>query len=66
MSSNLPFMISLLGLNTNAKEFKPTSSKQTLPTPPPTTPSTSYKDENVFFDNLEQNFIKNNEWLFFV
>jgi hypothetical protein len=69
MSSNLPFMISLLGLNTNAKEFIPTSSKPTSSKPtsskkiqnkPP-----SIVDENLFFDNLEKDFVKNNEWLFF-
>lgn len=68
MSTNLPFMISLLGLNTNAKEFKPTSK------PTSSNPTSSKKiqnktpsivDENLFFDNLEKDFVKNNEWLFF-
>lgn len=61
MSYTLPFNVSILGLNTNAKEFKPTSSK------PTNTPSTVNKDnEDVFFDNLEKDFITNNEWLFFL
>lgn len=68
MSSNLPFMISLLGLNTNAKEFKPTSkptsSKQTSPKKI-SNKTPSIVDENLFFDNLEKDFVKNNEWLFF-
>jgi hypothetical protein len=66
MSSILPFNVSLLGLNTKAKEFKPQFNSPILTTPPPTPPPMSYKDENVFFDNLEQDFVKNNEWLFFV
>ena len=62
MSYTLPFNVSILGLNTNAKEFKPqfpnkTSLKKTFCT---------IIDEEVLFDNLEQDFIKNNEWLFLV
>jgi hypothetical protein len=64
MSSILPFNVSLLGLNTNAKEFKPQFNSQILTTPPPQTPP--IQDENFFFDNLEKDFVKNNEWLFFV
>lgn len=73
MSTNLPFMISLLGLNTNAKEFKPTS-KPTSFKPTSSNPTSSKKiqnktpsivDENLFFNNLEKDFVKNNEWLFF-
>lgn len=59
MSYNLPVNISLLGLNPNAKKFKPqikTSLKNIL----------KNVDEEIFFDNLEQDFIKNNEWLFLV
>ena len=63
MSTNLPFMISLLGLNTNAKEFKPTSKPTSSKKIQNKTPS--IVDENLFFDNLEKDFVKNNEWLFF-
>lgn len=67
MSYILPLNVSIFGLNPNAKEFKPTFSK------PTNTSSTVNEDnktnknnEDVFFDNLEKDFITNNEWLFFL
>lgn len=68
MSSTLSFNASLLGLNTNAKEFKPQNTSNSLiDTLIDTSKNTSkIHDENFFFDKLEKDFVKNNEWLFFV
>jgi hypothetical protein len=68
MSSTLPFNVSLLGLNTNAKEFKPQFNVPTfnISSPNSSQDSNKIQDENKFFDHLEKDFIKNNEWLFFV
>lgn len=62
MSYTLPLNVSVLGLNPNAKEFKPQFSIKT------SSNKTNYSniDEEVLFDNLEQDFIKNNQWLFLV
>ncbi len=61
MSYTLPLNVSIFGLNPNAKEFKPqkTTTSNCIS-------SSKIQNEEVFFDNLEQDFIKNNEWLFFL
>ena len=54
-------------LNPNAKEFKPQFPiKTTKQTSPKKYSLIKTRYENIMFEKLEKDFIKNNEWLFLV
>jgi hypothetical protein len=53
------FLISstVFALNINAKEFKPVNKFKNIE---------KFINEKIFFDNLEKEFVENNEWLFYL